>query len=531
MEQSFKLKYGDADLELTKSTSLIAIRPQPGMAKMMQNELKSMSLSRPTNDYGTLGGFEIVEVGETGEGTEQTLDTLRQSSTVAVGSHVFHTSRDKMSFVPLGTLFLIFKNDISDDDRQSLLDKFSLELIEARSKDDLILRVTPESGNPIKTAVALQQSGLVEVAEPELATPGRLMADSSVIPTDMLLREQWHLKNSGYHRGTNLFFRQGADARVVEAWQAINSLGSPRVVVAVIDDGFDLTHPDLIGKIIYPWDFTRNSDDPSPDPDTDDWHGTACAGVAVGRPGGGDIVGAAPGAALMSVRWGRNLSDSEIEAWFGYVATRGAWVVSCSWGAAAESFPLSTRMKIAIQKCATQGRDGKGCVIVFAAGNSNHDINDPAGGTVDGFAAHPDIISVAASTSRDMRSHYSNFGKEVWVCAPSSGAGGAGIVTSDVTGFIQRGGFRMPLGYAPGDYTFEFGGTSSACPLVAGICALVLSVNPNLTAKEVKTLLKETARKIGDGDGYVDGHSRYFGYGCVNAEEAVKAAAGSLPVA
>jgi subtilisin-like proprotein convertase family protein len=156
-------------------------------------------------------------------------------------------------------------------------------------------------------------------------------------------------------------------------------------------------------------------------------------------------------------------------------------------------------------------------VIVFAAGNANHDIDDPPRSR-DGFAIHPDVIAVAASNSRDRRSHYSNFGQAIWICAPSSGAGGVGIVTTD-----RRG----SSGYQSGDYTTveRFGGTSSATPLVAGICALMLSVNPDLTAVEVKEILRDTAVKIDpQGAAYSNGHSRFYGYGRVDAHRAVLAA-------
>ncbi len=527
-EDKVTLKYGGCDLELTKSPSLIAIKAQPGSAEPLRSELAALAMRSPTARRGSLGGFSLVEIHASAEEVNRQLDVLRQNPTVATGSHVFHTSADKVPFVPTGNLFVVFKPDVPEAEQQALLSRHHLQMVEARGKGEFIVKVTPASVNPVKTAASLQQSELIDIAEPELATPGRIKAEAFVHPVDALLHEQWHLKNTGWHRGTSVGFKAGADARVVAAWEALQSLGAYEVVVAVIDDGFDLTHPDLVGKAVHPWDFTRNSADPSPGMGADDWHGTACAGVAVGRAGGGDVVGAAPGATLMPIRWGPNLADAQIEAWFEYVTLRGAWIVSCSWGGAADLFPLSTRASRAIGKCATGGRGGRGCVIVFAAGNSAHDINDPAGGSLDGFATHPDVIAVAASTSRDERSHYSNFGDEIWICAPSSGAGGWGILTADVTGFIELGGQRLPLGYAPGDYTYDFGGTSSACPLVAGICALVLTANPRLTAEDVKNVLKETARKIGDG--YVNGHSPYFGYGCVDAESAVRRALQSASV-
>jgi subtilisin family serine protease len=128
----------------------------------------------------------------------------------------------------------------------------------------------------------------------------------------------------------------------------------------------------------------------------------------------------------------------------------------------------------------------------------------------------------------DIRSPYSNFGATISVCAPSSGAGGWGILTADVTGVSVINGISMPLGYADGDYDFDFGGTSSACPLVAGVCALVLTINPSLTAAEVKSILQQSARKIGAPEDYVQGHSRFFGHGCVDAKGATALAKARL---
>jgi subtilisin family serine protease len=102
---------------------------------------------------------------------------------------------------------------------------------------------------------------------------------------------------------------------VIAAWKLLDGLGSDQVVVGVIDDGFDLGHPDLANKAVSPWDFERNSADVHPEPDPTspidgNWHGTACAAVAVGNAGGGHIVGAAPNARLMPVRMNQALSPN-----------------------------------------------------------------------------------------------------------------------------------------------------------------------------------------------------------------------------
>ena len=518
------LKYGDSVMKLKKSDTLIAVKPHPGTEARALTHL-APQLAEPARQQTTLGGFRLLNIKELrGADVERTLDTLRANPAVAVGTHVYQTSDDGVPFVPTGQLYLEFTADASPEAIQELLDTHKLEILEARGEHALIAQVTLESENPIKTAAALQQSPLVLVAEPDLATPG--MVKSFALPLDELLQDQWHLRNTGRHRGTTFGFRPGADARVVAAWEAARTMGDPRVIVALIDDGFDLKHPDLAGdgKIVAPRDFTRNSDAPLPDLLGADWHGTACAGVAVGNADSRGIVGAAPYCRLMPVRWGRELSDREIEDWFGWVMEQGAWVVSCSWGAVADVFRLSTRMSRAIARCAREGRNGLGCVICFAAGNDNRDINDPLGSSVDGFAIHPDVIAVAACTSRDQRSNYSNFGKELAICAPSSGAGGWGITTTDVMGRFMRQGVWVEAGYSPGAYTNDFGGTSSACPLVAGICALLLSIRPQLTAAEVRTLIQRTARRVGDPASYdANGHSIYHGYGCIDALAAVQA--------
>jgi subtilisin family serine protease len=146
----------------------------------------------------------------------------------------------------------------------------------------------------------------------------------------------------------------------------------------------------------------------------------------------------------------------------------------------------------------------------------------------DGYASYRMVIAVAACNDTGKRSVYSDFGDDVWCAFPSSDFGyppfnhpdalTPGIFTTDRTG---------KAGYNPyGDYTDDFGGTSSSCPGVAGTAALILSVNPKLSWQQVKDILKQTSEKIDSLNGSYDqdGHSRLYGYGRVNANEAVKMA-------
>ncbi len=529
-------KYGYATLSISKSNRFIAVKKRdntPLTANMPANTRSAAPVIKSTTTR--LGNFEILEASfPSFENVENTLENVRAMDTVNVGTHVFHTTEDgEVPYIPSGQVYVEFTPTTQPPIIQVIFEHLHLAIIEKRSSYEYVVNVTPQSPNPIKVVVALQGLEMVKVAEPELLTPPGLNA--LALPPDELLKDQWHLQNKGNHGnwGPNAF-KAGSDAKVVEAWKYMNSLGSNQITVAVIDSGFDLSHPDLRGdgkKITAPWDF--ETDTPDPSPHLGDWHGTPVAGVAIGAANGTGIVGAAPNAKFIPMRFSW-ISDSQIEKWFAYAAQNGADVISNSWGSQDANFVMSTRMVQAIRKCAIEGRNGKGCVIVFAAGNSGRSINktnEPD--AVTGFATHPNIITIAASNSKDERSSYSNFGKRISVCAPSNGSGGAGVTTADVGGtIVLPSGSIGHKGYDAGYFTHGFGGTSSACPLAAGICALILSVKPSLRATQVKEILETTADKIDDPSLYdSNGHSKYLGYGRINTLKAVMKAAGdTIPV-
>jgi subtilisin family serine protease len=125
-------------------------------------------------------------------------------------------------------------------------------------------------------------------------------------------------------------------------------------------------------------------------------------------------------------------------------------------------------------------------------------------------ASHPDVIGVGASTDFDYRADFSQYGTNLSLVAPGGGGWG-GIYTTDRT---------RTDGYNSGDYDSGFGGTSASSPIAAGVGALVLSVNPTLTAKEVRKILQDSCDKIG-GVTYTNGWHPYYGYGRVNAQAAL----------
>jgi len=190
-------------------------------------------------------------------------------------------------------------------------------------------------------------------------------------------------------------------------------------------------------------------------------------------------------------------------------AARFADVISCSW-----SGPVSPDLEFALQDVQS-ARGGRGAVVVAASGNEELQ-------RVEYPASDPNAIGVGACTDADEHSWYSNAGRELSVAAPSDG-GELGIYTTDVS--IPNRGFNVGTsraGDARGFYTNDFGGTSAATPLVAGIAALMLSKNARLERKEVKAILEATARKIGADPYDRDGFNVKLGHGCVDASAALE---------
>ena len=225
-----------------------------------------------------------------------------------------------------------------------------------------------------------------------------------------------------------------------------------------------------------------------------------------------------------------SMKEAEAIKW---AVDHGADIISCSWGpedgdwgdkhdpAHKEYSYIAPFTQLAIDNAVTQGRNGKGCVVFFAAGNGNENVK------YDGYISYQNVIAISASNDTNKRSIYSDFGKAVWCCFPSDDFGDEefkhpepltnGIYTTDRRGVKGDGGQN---------YVENFGGTSSACPGAAGVAALILSANPDLTWTQVRDILKDTSEKIDPKGGKYDayGHSQYYGYGKIDAYKAVRKA-------
>ena len=507
-----KVSFGKGTIVLEKSTKYIGVKQQQQQTRGF-GETSALDASIKEVLHPHLGGFKIVSVapptGQRGFINTQ-LDDIRSMDEVEVGTHVYHIEGSDKPLVPTGSIYITFSDKVTEEQQNTILAKQHLVIKERRSPVKIVAKVTPQSANPLKCAAALQRLKAVERAEPDIDMPLDFCGFAK--PTARLWGNLWHLENTGtIADNPNDHIKAGADAKVVDAWKLLEGYGNPNIIIAVIDNGIDLNHPDLEAKVVKPtvlWEGAIVNELTSYYN-----HGTSCASVAV-SPNDGGICGAAPAARLMPIS-GTGFDIEITEKMFKYCVDNGADIISCSWGTPDRNFVLGQEKIDAIAKAAKEGRGGKGCIICFASGN------DFLEDTVNVYCEHPDVICVGASTSEDEHAPYANCGAALTIVAPSNG-GFVPIMAARASWDDEQPQYQDDIDR--GQHYKHFGGTSSATPLVAGICALMLSANPDLTAKEVKQILIDTADKIGEPNEYVDGHSLKFGYGRVNAGKAVQEA-------
>jgi subtilisin family serine protease len=513
-------KFGGETINLSKSKTQAAVRYTPGMKRAPKR--KNAAEQEHIRD------FEVVKATR---GLDQKLDALRALPEVSVGTHIWIVDgEDDSPFIPTGYLYIEFKPGTAYEKQQATMEELRLNIRQVVSPEAYRVSTTPDSPNPVKCAMLLQKNKLAQIAEPEfIAKP---VAGDFAPPSGKFINSQWHHENSGGQIpiidipnavfGTR-HFKKGADAKVRAAWEELQGLGDKTIKIAVIDTGFDTDHPALRGdgtKLRNAFNAANRTADVSPWFQASDgsWgvfsHGTSCAAVAAGAWDGQGVLGAAPNARIIPIKLDI-LSDDAIQKAFEHALLNGADIISCSLGFP-KPVPLSTYVSNYISRVVREGRNGKGLPVFIAAGNANPASNNLPRQVSD-FAAHPDLMCITASNSLDESSSYTFFGSNAFLCAPTNGNEGVGVTTATVK--------------ADGDslshiYTSKFGGTSSAAPLTAGVCALLLSANPDLTLSQIKDILRRSADKIGSGYD-ANGRSPKFGFGRLNALRAVQLATGS----
>ncbi|MEO0055777.1 MAG: hypothetical protein RLZZ50_1724 [Verrucomicrobiota bacterium] len=380
------------------------------------------------------------------------------------------------------------------------------------------LLAAPGSAEALESLPVLAARADIRRALPSLA---RQQA-KRLVPNDTYFTGQWHLRNTGQSSGL-----AGTDINVVNVWDTYRGTGQR---IAIVDDGLQTAHPDLAANLDTVNDHDWNDatvDDPNPDLTVDD-HGTACAGVAAARGNNGSgVSGAAPEATLVGLRLiGAATTDSqeaEAVAWKSDLIQ----IKSNSWGPNDDGLTLEAPGPLtaaAFANAAATGRGGLGTIFVWAGGNGG-DVGDNS--NYDGYANSIYTIAVGAVTNTGAQSYYSEPGANLVVCAPSSGGVDPGITTTDLTGSSGYNYTGAVGNLADLAYTNDFGGTSSATPLVSGVVALLLQSKPTLGWRDVQEILMRSATQVSPADadwstnaaGMRFNHK--FGAGMVNTSAAI----------
>ena len=352
----------------------------------------------------------------------------------------------------------------------------------------------------LAAANTLQESGLFHFAQPDFYAPIERFQIN-----DPLFSQQFQMNNTGQTLD-GVTGAVDADCNALEAWGI--SLGSSSITVAVIDDGME-DHEDFnnsSGQSRYTAGFSP-ANNGNGDAVSGSAHGVSCAGSISASHNSIGVRGVAPLANMISVNiFIGGESTQDLADGFTWAKNQGADVMSNSWGYTSCTLNFSN-INSAMADANSNGRGGLGCVIVFASGNGYKSC-------VDYPANNSNVVAVGAFANTGVRSAYSNYGSALDIMAPSNNVGGpgAGVRTTD-----RMGG----PGYNSTNYTSTFGGTSSACPVVAGVATLVLGYNASLTSTEVKNILYSTAIDMGPA-----GFDNEYANGRVNAFGALQAAGG-----
>lgn len=457
--------------------------------------------------------------------TSNVLDAeMKKIRKEAVTHHAYALEDSEAEFLITDRIIVTFKKPATHAALTEFMAKYALILIKKYSDTEFLFQLTEQTGmNPVKLVVRITETeSSIAVCEHDLNR--RVKRNRLNLPTDAKYNQQWHL----HQRLVNAEFDQRSSSNCEEAWTLLGHFGSSDVVIGITDDGCRIDHPDFDspGKFAS-WGYMSGltlvhrdaiSANPQQMYQLGSDHGTACNGVTGAEVDASLVVGAAPGCRLLPIKWesddeGLFISDDKFMTVLNFISDK-VDALSNSWGISpAETWSSNVVNKIK-SLAITGGRRGKGIVFLWASGNENcpieftSNLNIPYTSGVEvrpdgsgvwvgvetsktfshNLVGVPGVIHIAALASNAQRSHYSNYGTGISLCAPTNNVHeyhrlsvpGLGITTTSGEG---------PL------FDAEFGGTSSATPLIAGIVGLVVSANPSLTSLEVISVLQRTASK------------------------------------
>lgn len=416
-------------------------------------------------------------------------------------------------------LILQYKNYLSSNQIDNINNNNGVELvqkIDVSGGETFLARVSARSSlNAMQMSNKYFEDGLVNYSEPSLYVTN-VLCDTV---NDPFFNLQWSLRNLGNNVPANPpNVIADADMDVDSAW--ITTQGDSTIIIAIIDTGVDTTHVDI--RRVNGYDFVNNDGNPNDDGN----HGTACAGIVAAT--GNNALGVAGVAYKCRIMPIKILNSAGSIPGYHVAALGTIWayqngadILSNSWGFAGGA---SSILYNAIQDAARYGRDGKGSILCYASGNENTSpmrfpaISDAEMVVVGGLTPCNKRKSPTDGCSGE--SWGASFGPTLDIVAPC-----VKIYTTDRMG---------SAGYASGDYYSAFNGTSSATPNCAGVCALLLSANGNLTRKEVESIISSSAEKVG-GYSYTTikeygNWNSEMGYGRLNARLALELVTNTIDI-
>jgi subtilisin family serine protease len=494
----------------------------------------------------------------------------------------YRVADTQSDFLISDRVFVRFRGTLSKEQVIAFAQDYDGEPV-TRYGEEVLIQL-PIGADPLDMVKKMSDDPIVALAEHDLNHQVETL--ELTLPTDPAYAYQWHLHGNLPGNAPDATPQPRISAAVQGAWELLGNFGSRDVVIGLTDGGVDLRNSDFpspnsmeFEEKFAGWGYfrgrwirtNRSSRSLISEMAEAPRHGTAMAALIGASVNDGVAVGVAPGCRLLPISFekadGRLLvATSRVRTAFRFLSNR-ADVISNSWGVGERSLWGRLFLEEIAHLAINGGRRRKGLVFVWAAGNSNCPIANnfiaeeaiPIDNGRDGIGQFvgpekarefrndlvglPGTIHVAAVGSTGHRSHYSNYGPGIRLCAPSDNQHLYGL-----EGVVPE---SLPITSSPSASVLQTppGGTSTAAAIVAGVAGLVISANPELTSSQVVSILQQTANKkldptpypkthpidvspilpfedgrftdIGHGDG---SWSPWFGFGAVDARAAVAAA-------
>jgi flagellar hook assembly protein FlgD len=349
-------------------------------------------------------------------------------------------------------LMVKFNSAVTEDEKWSILKSVHAKELSSLEKGDIALIAIPETSNLETVAAQLIKNKQIEFVEPNYKVK------TTFTPKDPGFKKQWYLNK----------------IQMSKAWD--QTKGASYITVAIIDSGIQTNHPELLGKIVNPYNSVTGGTTFSPSQ-----HGTHVAGIIAATINSSGIAGIAPNVKVMPVNVfsGEYANMYDIASGIYYAIDRNADIINLSIGSRSYSYMLDYAVHYA---------RSKGVLVVAAAGNEDTYLETYP-------AAFDTVLGVSATDSNDRITNFSNYGDYIDFAAPGQ------TIYSTVSGSSYK----------------EMSGTSMSAPIVSGVAALILSKNPFMSPVQVEDVLKKSSTDLGG-----KGWDYFYGYGRVDASKALQ---------